>query len=90
MKSVLENPVLIVISFLPLSPQRQHPDGQRRHAGLPGGPGGPPRGAQVSSPGGGRVAVRAGPRRHGTDPRGLPDGLSGLPQVDGKLAHCCN
>lgn len=77
------------ILFPILQLQRQHADGQRCDAGVLGGSGGTPGGAQVSRAGGGRVAVRPSTRRNGTHTRGLADGLPRLSQMDGECKIEC-
>lgn len=64
--------------------QRQYANGQRCHARLPGGAGGPLGGAQVSGARGRRLFVRPCTRRNGTDPCRFTNGLLGLPQMDGE------
>lgn len=64
--------------------QRQHGDGQRRDAGVPGGTGGPPGRAAVPRAGGGRPPGREGPRRHAACARRRADRLPRLPPVDGE------
>jgi len=64
--------------------QREHSDGQRRHASLLGRTRGTPGSTQVPRARGRWFAVRPSQRRHGTSARRRPNGMSQLFEVDGE------
>lgn len=64
--------------------QREHSDGQRRHAGLLGRTRGTPGSTQIPRARGRWFAIRPSQRRHGTSTRRRSNGMSQLFKMDGE------